>query len=88
MTVSSRCRRGPVDGCRLSGLNRLDLLGIVDPVHEQLISDRQQHGTEKQADDPACNHAAKSADDNDRHGRIDATSEQQRLQDVVGHTGQ
>ncbi|MCY1362879.1 hypothetical protein D9M69_496180 [compost metagenome] len=63
-----------------SGLRRFTglhvLLWVFHPLPEQLITDRQDHRTDEQADEATGDHAAQGADEDHRHGDIDAAAKQ------------
>ena len=60
----------------------------MQPGLKQLISQGQDNGTDKEADDAGEQHAANGAQEDHQHGYVDTASHEQRLQDVVKHHDQ
>jgi hypothetical protein len=48
---------------------------IFNPSPEQLIADREHHGTDEETDHAARNHAAQGAQQHHRHRHVDASSQ-------------
>jgi len=66
---------------------RIGDLRLLNPVHQDLISQSQQCGTDKQSQDARVRHAAQGANKNHGHGGIDTAPEQHGFEEIVGHSG-
>ena len=57
------------------------------PPHEDSIAECQQRCSDKHTQDTGGSHAPQRAQQDHRHGSIDAAAEQERLKDVVDDAG-
>ena len=60
---------------------------MANPLHEDDISQRQQDRTDEEADQTEAHHAAKGANQDDRHRGVNATPQQHWLEKSIRHAG-